>query len=436
MRRLHLSIFGALVAAGLCCTALVFAISSVFRSDSGHVPHFVRDMGALVLEGLPDRDRPGFERGLLRRARRLNASISVWDRDGTLLGRAGKPLARPDLVAGRETVFSHGRDGLFIRLEDGRLLAVAFHRIHDVFGPRRLAMSVLALVMFLMAGSYLAARRITRRLELLERGVTRFGEGELETRVPVAGKDEVAQLSRAFNRAFERISGLVRTQRRMLQSASHELRSPLSRLRMAFELLREPGGSAEQRERLCADAERDIAELDALIADLLLAGRLADAELPRDFARVSLPELLQEEAGRVGAKVELAVPSAELWVNGNARMLRSMLRNLLENAKRYGREPISATLGRAGAELEVWVDDRGVPLPEAERARIFEAFYRPAGHREGKDGGVGLGLSLVRSIAEHHAGSARYLAHEGHSRFEVRLPAASGSPLPKGEGTR
>jgi signal transduction histidine kinase len=422
MRRLHLSIFGALVAAGLCCTALVFAISTAFRSDNHPVPHFVRDMGALVLEGLPDRDRPGFERGLLRRARRLNASISVWDRDGTLLGAAGKPMTRPNLLPGMEPVFSHRQDGLFIKLEDGRLLAVAFHGMHNVFGARRLAMAVLVLVMVLMVGSYLAARRITRRLELLERGVTRFGEGELETRVPVLGKDEVAQLSRAFNRSFERIEGLVRTQRRMLQSASHELRSPLSRLRMAFELLREPISSNDERERLFGDAERDIAELDALIADLLLAGRLTDAELPKDFARVELPSLLREEGERVAASLELTAPEAELCSEGNARMLRSLLRNLLENAKRYGREPIRATLGRAGANVVVWVDDRGTPLPESERARIFEAFYRPQGHREGKDGGVGLGLSLVQSIAAHHGGSVRYLEHEGHSRFEVLLP--------------
>jgi signal transduction histidine kinase len=423
MRRLHLSIFGALVAVGLCCAALVFVIS-VLRSDNHPVPHFVRDMGALVLEGLPDRDRPGFERGLQRRARRLNASISVWDGDGALLGAAGKPLARPNLIPGMEPVFSHRQDGLFIKLEDGRLLAVAFHGMNNVFGARRLAMAVLMLVLVLMSGSYLAARRITRRLEQLERGVTRFGEGNLETRVPELGKDEVAQLARAFNRSFERISSLLRTQRRMLQSASHELRSPLSRLRMAFELMREPAGTADERERLALDAERDIAELDALIADLLLAGRLTDAELPKDFVRVSLAELLHEEAVRVSATVELMAPAAELALAGNARMLRSLLRNLLENAKRYGREPIHATLGRRGDQLYAWVDDRGEPLPEAERARIFEAFYRPQGHREGKHGGVGLGLSLVQSIAEHHGGSARYLVHEGHSRFEVTLPAS------------
>lgn len=426
MRRLHLSIFGALVATGLVCVALVVVISSAFSSESHPVPHFVRDMGALVLEGLPDRDRPGFERALMRRARRLNASISVWDRDGVLLGAAGKPMARPRMIPGLEPVFSHRQDGLFIKLEDGRLLAVAFHGVNKVLGARRFVMAVLALVMVLMVGSYLAARRITRRLEALERGVTRFGEGELGTRVTVSGKDEVAQLSRAFNRSFERISGLLRTQRRMLQSASHELRSPLSRLRMAFELLREPISSSEQREKLFSDAERDIAELDALIADLLLAGRLTDEELPKDFARVALVTLLDEEAKRVGAQVELAASADALVLEGNARMLRSLLRNLLENAKRYGREPISATLARRGDTIYLWVDDRGEPLPEAERARIFEAFYRPPGHHEGKHGGVGLGLSLVQSIAEHHGGSARYLEHEGHSRFEVMLPGRAG----------
>ena len=70
----------------------------------------------------------------------------------------------------------------------------------------------------------------------------------------------------------------------------------------------------------------------------------------------------------------------------------------------------------------LYVDDQGSLLPETDHERIFEPFYRPAGHREGKDGGVGLGLALVRSIAEHHGGTVRYLAHEGHSRFEVRLP--------------
>jgi signal transduction histidine kinase len=111
-------------------------------------------------------------------------------------------------------------------------------------------------------------------------------------------------------------------------------------------------------------------------------------------------------------------------------MLKSLVRNLFENAKRYGRDPVRASLGRRGAELLLWVDDQGAPVPEADRERIFEPFYRPEGHREGKDGGVGLGLHLVRSIAEHHGGSVRYLVHEGHSRFEVCLPLAGTAATP------
>jgi signal transduction histidine kinase len=83
---------------------------------------------------------------------------------------------------------------------------------------------------------------------------------------------------------------------------------------------------------------------------------------------------------------------------------------------------VRASLGRADGQLKLWLDDAGGLLAEDDRERIFEPFYRPAGHREGKDGGVGLGLALVRSIAEHHGGSVKYVPYEGHSRFEVTLP--------------
>jgi signal transduction histidine kinase len=419
MRRLHLQIFGALSLTGLSCVLFVLLIHSLFGDDGHKAPGIVRDMGALVVEGLPDRDRPGFERGLSRRARRLKASISVWDRDGTLLGRAGQNLIPPQ--AGRRPQgFVHGHDALFVTLDDGRLLGVAFHGAHGWFGLKRSAVAVAALLLALLAGSYLAARRITRRLEQLERGVTRFGEGALDTRVAVEGRDEVAQLARAFNRSFERISGLLTRQRRMLQSASHELRSPLARVRMAFELVRD--ADAAEQARIGAEVERDIAELDALIADLLLAGRLSDTELPKEFTPLALAEIVREETRRVNASYAEQPEDAALSVQGNARMLRSMVRNLLENAKRHGREPVSASFGVEGGALKLWLDDQGGLLPEADRERIFEPFYRPPGHREGKDGGVGLGLALVRSIAEHHGGSVRYVAHQGHSRFEVTLP--------------
>ncbi|HEX6246139.1 MAG TPA: HAMP domain-containing protein, partial [Polyangiales bacterium] len=395
MRRLHVQIFGALALTGLTCVLFVLLIGSLFGDEGHKAPGFVRDMGALVVEGLPDHDRPGFERGLVRRARRLKASISVWDGRGKLLGRAGRPLVRPGETKRPQALF-HTHDTLFVTLDDGRVLGVAFQNVHAWFGLKRSAVAVCGLLLVLLAGSYVASRRITRRLEQLERGVTRFGEGDLGVRVAVEGRDEVAQLARAFNRSFERISGLLTRQRRMLQSASHELRSPLARVRMAFELV----GDADEAERarIGGEVERDIAELDALISDLLLAGRLSDSELPKEFSSVCLADIVREEARRVKAAYDEPPNDRELHVQGNPRMLRSLVRNLLENAKRHGREPVRASLGRAGGALKLWLDDAGGVLAEEDRERIFEPFYRPTGHREGKDGGVGLGLWLVRSI--------------------------------------
>jgi signal transduction histidine kinase len=196
---------------------------------------------------------------------------------------------------------------------------------------------------------------------------------------------------------------------------------------MTLELFRSDDLPRELREKLGHDAEHDITELDALIGDLLLAARLEDTDLPRNFTHVMLDAVVAEEAERAGASAR-TIPCA---IDGDARMLTSLVRNLLENARRYGRPPIGVSLTKEGDELCLRVEDRGDGVAADDRERIFEPFFRPQGHREGKHGGVGLGLSLVKRIAEHHGGSVRYAPREGGgSTFEVRFGprAASRSP--------
>jgi signal transduction histidine kinase len=233
-----------------------------------------------------------------------------------------------------------------------------------------------------------------------------------------SGRDEVAAVAGTFNRAAERIEALVRSHQSLLANASHELRSPLARLKMAVALYADAGEA--QRPALRREIDANVGELDALVEEVLLASRLdASATMERDEP-VELLGLAAEEAARVGAQAG----GDAVTVLGSERLLRRALRNLLENARRYGGESVEVEIRRTrDGGAEAWVNDRGPGVPEAHRERIFEPFFRLPGHAE-REGGVGLGLSLVRQIAQHHAGSVRCEARPGGgSCFVISLPA-------------
>ena len=285
-----------------------------------------------------------------------------------------------------------------------------------------------------MAVLFPVARRLTQRLEALQRGVQRWGEGDLSARLPEGGQDEVADLSRRFNAAAERVQSLMASQAALLQSqksllanASHELRSPLARIRMAVELSGTQGSPAARDE-----IQRSITELDQLVDEILLASRLDAREADMGTVEsVDLIGLLAEECARVGAVFELPEGTGEVVVPGVARLLRRAVRNLLENAVRHGRRTghaeVVAQLSLEGGYAVLHIDDRGPGVPPDQRERIFEPFYRLPGASE-RAGGVGLGLALVRSIAARHGGS---VVCEGRpdgaagACFVLRLPTTN-----------
>ena len=276
-------------------------------------------------------------------------------------------------------------------------------------------------------GAYPVMRRLTLRLEALQRGVERWGAGDLSARINAEGRDEVAFLARRCNHAAERIEQLMASHKSLLANASHELRSPLARIRMGLELL---GVDKASPQRL--EISRSIGELDQLIDEILLASRLdtqqADAE---PFETLDLTGLAAEECARIHAELQAELPGVvdaghSLTVQGSPRLLRRLIRNLLENARRYSQGDIRLTLTHTGAgsrqRAVIQVDDQGPGVPAEERERIFEPFYRLPGASE-REGGVGLGLALVRSISQRHGGSVRCEARPGGgASFIVELP--------------
>ena len=281
---------------------------------------------------------------------------------------------------------------------------------------------LLGIVAFAVAiGSYPIVRRLTQRLEDLRGGVERWGEGDLSVRMPEEGNDEVAFLARRFNHAAERVEALVNSHKSLLANASHELRSPLARIRMGLELM-----DPEPSERTRDEITRNIGELDQLIDEILLASRLDARESDLGTVEsVDLTGLAAEESARAGAELDAGEGDGNetVVVRGVSKLLRRALRNLLENARRYSDGPVLVRIGCDGQKATVRVCDHGPGVPLAERERIFEPFYRLRGASE-REGSVGLGLALVRSIAVRHQGSAYCVDNPGGGAcFVLTLPS-------------
>ena len=378
------------------------------------------------------------ERDRAEREARVTRTIEVRNGAGELLGDAP---ARAVRIPGEGWQFE-------VVMKDGQTLYVMLPRPNRQGSPTNpgsrapawlLTPAGFAWLLGLVAsavavGAFPIVRRLTKRLETLQKGVERWGAGDLSARMPVTGEDEVAFLAERFNAAAERVQTLLQSHKTLLANASHELRSPLARIRMGLALMGNDGSHSAQR----AEMARSIDELDQLIDEILLASRL-DLRDPADPAalgpkeEVDLVGLAAEECARTGADLDLAPGAPDVLVQGHPKLLRRVIRNLLENARRYGRasgQPDAlvrlglAIEGAAGARRAVLqVDDQGPGVPAPLRERIFEPFYRLPGASE-REGGVGLGLSLVRTIVERHGGQVRCEDRPGGgARFVVHLPA-------------
>nr|GEU28386.1 sensory transduction histidine kinase, putative [Tanacetum cinerariifolium] len=213
------------------------------------------------------------------------------------------------------------------------------------------------------------------------------------------------------------IEQLVGAHKTLLANASHELRTPLARIRLALELVKD---NVDPKRR--AGLEQDIAELNDLLDEILLASRLGALTDTTQYEEIDLLALAAEECARYD---DVVLDGVSAVMQGDARLLRRLLRNLLENAYRHGVPPVHVTIeampAQGQARLVVW--DEGPGIPAAEFERVFEPFYRRRNTCD--NSGAGLGLALIRQIARRHGGEARCVARGNGSGFEITLPATA-----------
>jgi signal transduction histidine kinase len=294
-------------------------------------------------------------------------------------------------------------------------------RMHGPPGLHALEI-LLSLAAIVALAAYPVMSRITRRLEALRRSVEAWGEGDQRRRAAVDGRDEIAAVAASFNRAADRADALLAAHKTLLMHASHELRSPLARLAMAAEMY----AATPDPDRAQA-MRREIAELDALVGEILLASRLDHGAELGERERVDCLALAAEECARAGLTLRaVAEGAASFEATGSARLLRRALRNLIDNALRHGAPPVEVELGAgvlAGRpSVTILVHDHGPGVAPDLRERVFAPFFRPAGWTE-EAGGWGLGLSLVRQIARRHGGEASVVCGGGATTFRLELPA-------------
>jgi two-component system sensor histidine kinase CpxA len=272
---------------------------------------------------------------------------------------------------------------------------------------------------------YILARQLTSPLRSMEKTIERFGKGDFTARVTSKRSDEFGQLGRAVNLMAERIEELVKSQRRLLQDISHELRSPLARLGVAVELARGGGDPQQAFDRIEKEANR----LNTLVGELIQVTRAEGDPLGLTPEKLRLDDLVRGiiedvriEADRRGVLLRAeAMPSS---FEGNPELLRRAIENILRNAVRYSPEGslVEVKLHHSGGAYHIAVRDFGTGVPEDTLSHLFDPFYRVEKDRGRNSGGVGLGLAIARRAVELHHGTLRASNASPGLLVEIELP--------------
>ena len=309
-----------------------------------------------------------------------------------------------------------------VRLRDGTLVTFDSRQPAQTQNwPYRLLLSLAVLLVAVVAVSLVAVRWATRPLNDLADAADELGQNINRAPMKESGPVEVARAARAFNTMQAHLAGYIRDRTRVLAAMSHDLKTPITRLRLRSELL----DDSQLRAKFTGDLE----EMESMVgATLDFLRGMENGETVQPVDIMALLESLQSDMAEVGGTVKIE-GSAGAPYPGRPQALKRCLANLLENAVKYGNSA-TVIVADGGDRLEIRILDEGPGLPPVELEKVFEPFYRVEGSRSRETGGSGLGLTIARSVAEAHGGLLT-LANRKEGGLEAVLTLPR---LPRGNG--
>ncbi len=281
---------------------------------------------------------------------------------------------------------------------------------------------------------WLASVGVVSPIRRIAASIALFGQGNLSVRVNSKRQDEIGQLGRSFDLMAERLERLIVSERRLLGDISHELRSPLARLKFAVRLARTSADSKSALDRI----ERDVDRIASLVADIVEINFIASGPAVEDAEIVRVADIMDEVIG--DCQVEAEMRGCRIAVNGhfsgqvmgNRELLRRAVENVLRNAIRYAPEHsnIEASQAEDSRAAAIAVRDFGPGVPEDALARIFDPFVRVDEARDATSGGSGLGLSIAKQAVQVHHGTITAENASPGLRVKIMIPLCT-APVPK-----
>jgi signal transduction histidine kinase len=303
--------------------------------------------------------------------------------------------------------------GLAVELNRGTWLNTAFAK-PAMGGWSSSALSFLVTALMLSIIIILAARAITRPMRRMAAAAEALGRGEATAPLPETGPQDIRHTAQAFNRMQQRLQRFVADRTRMLAAIGHDLRTPITSLRLRAEFV----GEAEIREKMLATID----EMQKMTeATLTFAREEAAAEETRSVDLSALVQSLSDDLADMGQDVTFN-NGLKISYRCRADALRRAIRNLIENAVRYG-ERARVSLANSGDGIDIIIEDDGPGIPPEQAEQVFTPFFRLEDSRNRETGGVGLGLSIARSIIRNHGGDIRLVNYDKGLRAIITLPS-------------